>query len=201
LSFAIREGQHISLINFDLDYFSYINDLFDHQVGDLVLSEVGKLIIESIRQQDYFIRKGGEEFSLILPNTDSINAYSIAKRIKDGLLILSSKLLDRLTITERIMLKIQQAYDNSGEESGFLMQDDKLVHRKSGVEIAVNASFLINTSIGISSVESHTKNDSDPDRSSHYAIYYLSKLLVSSAEQALLESKRGGRNRISTETI
>jgi len=66
----------------DIDYFKEINDLHGHNVGDQVLSYVGDLIKSELRQVDIAGRYGGEEFVMILPQTDKNGAYITAERLR-----------------------------------------------------------------------------------------------------------------------
>jgi diguanylate cyclase (GGDEF)-like protein len=72
----------LSLLMLDLDHFKELNDRFGHQAGDYVLSCVGALISDSIRASDYAARFGGEEFAIVLPNTNENQAIVLAERIR-----------------------------------------------------------------------------------------------------------------------
>lgn len=76
-----RYGQALSLMMMDLDNFKMVNDHYGHQVGDLVLSQVNRVILSSIRESDRLGRYGGEEFMLILPHTELHSSYMVAQRI------------------------------------------------------------------------------------------------------------------------
>ena len=79
---ARRYGQHLSLLILDLDNFKSINDTRGHPIGDAVLREVGKLIVENVRDIDIAARYGGEEFAVILPETRRAGAFIVAERIR-----------------------------------------------------------------------------------------------------------------------
>lgn len=79
---AQRGGRQVALLMLDLDHFKSINDRFGHAVGDAVLSLVGRTMIESLRASDIRCRWGGEEFLLVLPETD----LAQAKVVADGVL-------------------------------------------------------------------------------------------------------------------
>ena len=70
------------LIMFDIDNFKKINDTYGHDVGDLVLSEIASHIKNILRKEDLFIRYGGEEFLIILPNTTFKDTIKIAEKIR-----------------------------------------------------------------------------------------------------------------------
>lgn len=76
-----RSGQHLSLVVLDIDRFKTINDTWGHQAGDRVLKYLARELSKQIRAQDFFGRFGGEEFVLILPDTNRAGALKLA----DGL--------------------------------------------------------------------------------------------------------------------
>ncbi len=77
-----RYGSVLSLVMFDLDNFKKVNDTYGHHVGDVVLRTVGYIIKNMTRSIDIPVRYGGEEFLLILPNTDKEKAYKVAEKIR-----------------------------------------------------------------------------------------------------------------------
>lgn len=81
LAVAQQGNQHISLLILDIDHFKLINDQYGHQAGDWVLSEFAARLRNCIRHSDIAARIGGEEFGLLLPDTDDTGASTIANRI------------------------------------------------------------------------------------------------------------------------
>ncbi len=79
---ARRYHRELSLLFLDLDNFKNINDTFGHQVGDIVLQEVGAVLSIEKRLEDTAGRYGGEEFIVILPDTCKLDAYIFADRIR-----------------------------------------------------------------------------------------------------------------------
>jgi len=80
-----RHNQPLSLIILDIDHFKVINDTFGHLAGDQVLREIGRLTRENIRTIDMVCRYGGEEFAVILPQTELEAASLIAERLRTGI--------------------------------------------------------------------------------------------------------------------
>ena len=76
-----RYQSPFSLIMLDLDYFKKFNDKFGHRAGDLALSNVAGILKESTRTIDVVSRYGGEEFAVVLPETDTASAKMVAERI------------------------------------------------------------------------------------------------------------------------
>ncbi|MBU3005757.1 sensor domain-containing diguanylate cyclase [Paraglaciecola arctica] len=66
----------------DIDYFKKVNDQFGHQVGDKVLSQLCKLVSNTLREYDLFGRIGGEEFGILLRDTKTTEAYDIMDRLR-----------------------------------------------------------------------------------------------------------------------
>jgi diguanylate cyclase len=76
-----RYNLPFSLIMIDLDDFKHINDAYGHTAGDSVLKYIGQFIKSSLRQSDFPIRYGGDEFLIILPNTNIHKAYAVAEKL------------------------------------------------------------------------------------------------------------------------
>jgi len=72
----------LSLLMLDLDDFKALNDLFGHQAGDKVLKELAQFLKNRSRKMDYVCRYGGEEFTVILPQTDRDEAFTIAEHLR-----------------------------------------------------------------------------------------------------------------------
>ncbi len=77
-----RQGHHLSLIMIDIDNFKAFNDANGHLAGDEALQSVANCIRNSVRTMDVVSRYGGEEFSVILPETSKNNAAIIAERVR-----------------------------------------------------------------------------------------------------------------------
>ncbi|MDX1301585.1 diguanylate cyclase domain-containing protein [Photobacterium sp.] len=87
---GVRAQRPLSLIMLDIDHFKAYNDTYGHQVGDDCLREVARTLSSiPLRELDKFARIGGEEFAIILPETDSEGAMQVAKRIRESIDILS----------------------------------------------------------------------------------------------------------------
>ncbi len=79
---AQREQTPISIILMDIDLFKQVNDQYGHQLGDKVLQEFSLRLKNSVRQYDILSRYGGEEFTLLLPNTNTSTAMIIAEKLR-----------------------------------------------------------------------------------------------------------------------
>ncbi|MCF7970728.1 MAG: GGDEF domain-containing protein [Methylococcaceae bacterium] len=83
MTLAKRQANHLSLIFIDLDHFKAINDNYGHDCGDQALKSAAQCIKDSIRGCDIAYRYGGEEFVVLLSNTDLEGAKLLAERIRE----------------------------------------------------------------------------------------------------------------------
>lgn len=79
---AKRYGTPMSLAMYDLDYFKRVNDTFGHDVGDYVLQTVTRLVKENIRANDVVARWGGEEFMVLMPQSDVQAARNASEKLR-----------------------------------------------------------------------------------------------------------------------
>jgi diguanylate cyclase (GGDEF)-like protein len=79
---ADRSRSPLSVVLFDLDHFKQINDLYGHEKGDEVLSSVGVTVTGTVRSSDFAGRHGGEEFIVLLPDTDTPSAVAAAEKLR-----------------------------------------------------------------------------------------------------------------------
>jgi diguanylate cyclase (GGDEF)-like protein len=82
---SVRSGSPLSLLFLDLDSFKQVNDQHGHLVGSQVLIEAAAVIRDCARETDVVARFGGDEFTLLLPDTDTEGAVQVAERIRDRL--------------------------------------------------------------------------------------------------------------------
>jgi len=79
---SLRSHKPFSIVLGDIDFFKSINDHHGHQAGDVVLEGVGRLLDGTVRKQDAPSRWGGEEFMILLPETDAAGAMIVAEKIR-----------------------------------------------------------------------------------------------------------------------
>jgi diguanylate cyclase (GGDEF)-like protein len=86
---AVRTGTPLAIALLDIDKFKVINDTYGHLVGDQVIKEIAHALDDLLRDYDLAGRFGGEEFSLLLPQTRAVDAFRIAERVRDNVASLS----------------------------------------------------------------------------------------------------------------
>lgn len=79
---SLQNGKNMSVVIMDMDHFKSVNDTYGHDVGDEVLKQLAKIIIDSTRSADLAARYGGEEFVILMPETDFPNSFEVAERIR-----------------------------------------------------------------------------------------------------------------------
>lgn len=79
---AVRFLRDLSLIMIDVDHFKAYNDTFGHLTGDTVLKQIGQILQRNLREVDTVARFGGEEFVLLLPDTDKHGAIAVAEKVR-----------------------------------------------------------------------------------------------------------------------
>lgn len=82
ISRSTRYGLPLSLVILDLDHFKRVNDTYGHPVGDKVLVTVSDKVTKSLRKSDFLARIGGEEFVILLPETDLVAALTTAEKLR-----------------------------------------------------------------------------------------------------------------------
>jgi two-component system cell cycle response regulator len=80
--YAVRHEEPLSLLFLDIDHFKKINDVHGHPAGDHVLVHLAKLVMGALRNEDIFVRYGGEEFAVISRGTEAAEAQELAERVR-----------------------------------------------------------------------------------------------------------------------
>ncbi|MDR2561238.1 MAG: GGDEF domain-containing protein [Holophagales bacterium] len=82
IAHSLRSHKELALLMLDLDHFKRINDTYGHVFGDKVLASIADTVRSVIRPQDFFIRYGGEEFAVMIANSDMKQVMDVAERIR-----------------------------------------------------------------------------------------------------------------------
>lgn len=112
---SLRYRRPLSMLVLDVDRFKNINDTYGHYAGDLVLRNLSLVVLEQKRAPDTFGRLGGEEFALLLPETNLIQAKTVAERIQKTWEQTPSTVEDRL-IHSTVSIGVAEA---GGEDRSF----------------------------------------------------------------------------------
>jgi diguanylate cyclase (GGDEF)-like protein/PAS domain S-box-containing protein len=123
---AKRYNHIVSMIMFDIDHFKKINDTHGHAVGDYVLQALTQIVMENLREIDYLVRWGGEEFIVIAPETDVEKAKVLAERIRKA--IEGYRFDQAGTVT--ISLGVTQYGENDTADSFIKRADDAMYAAK-----------------------------------------------------------------------
>jgi diguanylate cyclase (GGDEF)-like protein len=83
LARSARHNRPLSVIMFDIDHFKRVNDSMGHLAGDHTLRELTACVRDAVRKEELFVRYGGEEFALVLPETTNEGAVHMAERIRE----------------------------------------------------------------------------------------------------------------------
>ena len=82
---ANRFGRALGVLALDLDHFKNVNDQYGHRAGDTVLIEMAGRLRRAVREVDLSFRRGGEEFVILLPETDIPGSLTAARRIGEAI--------------------------------------------------------------------------------------------------------------------
>lgn len=128
LALARRSGRPLSLVSVDVDHFKRVNDRFGHDAGDEVLRRLALTLQQRLRASDVIARLGGEEFAMVLPDTDQEGARSIAQSIVDGMAAQDDPLVGRITVSAGIAT-MREAPDSAHE---MLRRSDAALYEAKG---------------------------------------------------------------------
>ncbi|AOT68985.1 diguanylate cyclase [Geosporobacter ferrireducens] len=171
---------HLSLVMLDIDNFKQYNDTYGHPVGDLLLKKITDVMQNNLRPNDIIARYGGDEFSIILPNTDIKEASTIMERIKNTISAHEFKIEDEKEKTDEEALGESSFKDDNILRKSFKRWiADKWVLNKFKT---MSKSFNITISVGICSLAD---------------VHYDKEALIKNADKASLESKQKGKNQVS----
>lgn len=134
LNRAVRYGNELSIFMLDIDFFKQVNDSYGHKVGDTVLKKLADVCRNTLREVDVIGRVGGEEFAVLLPETDMARAVEVAERLRSD--IENAKISRASGLPVHITVSIGVAFLRSKDENldVLLNKADKALYeaKKSG---------------------------------------------------------------------
>jgi diguanylate cyclase (GGDEF)-like protein len=125
---ARRFGHPLSLLMVDIDHFKRINDTYGHEVGDQAIVATSKLLTESLRAIDLAARFGGEEFVVLMPETEEFVAAVAAERLRDAAGTLRVRAEDGTEVALTISIGVTSVLA-ADTPSTLLMRADKALYR------------------------------------------------------------------------
>ena len=128
-----RTGLPYSLIMLDLDKFKNYNDEYGHVCGDKLLVDIANLIQRAIRDVDLAVRYGGEEFLVIIPDTETTKAREVAERIRRTIEQTEFLLPDGITVTRMtVSLGVATVEAADGDASTLISRADSSLYQGQG---------------------------------------------------------------------
>lgn len=178
-----KDENDLSMAMIDIDNFKKYNDTYGHPIGDLLLKKVVEVMRSILRDEDVIFRYGGDEFTIILPYTNSEDAGVIMEQIKNIISDYKFEIgdkeeeetaLDAETIKESIF-KSEKLFNSNIFK--------KWISEKVGLSKSklISNTFNITISVGISSLVD---------------VNYDKEMLIKNADKASLKSKRSGKNQV-----
>jgi diguanylate cyclase (GGDEF)-like protein len=126
---AERYQANLSVLFVDIDYFKNVNDSYGHLVGSRLLGEVGVLLKKSVRDEDTVIRYGGDEYTLILVETDNNAAVAVAERIRKTIEQNIFSATEGFTIRLTASIGCASYPDDAATKTGLLEFADRAMYR------------------------------------------------------------------------
>ncbi|NBO19940.1 MAG: diguanylate cyclase [Proteobacteria bacterium] len=129
----------------DMDHFKSVNDTYGHDVGDMVLKQLSGIIMQASRSSELAARFGGEEFVILMPETDPQSAYNAANRIREIVENTPFKINETGdTIARTISIGVASLYpDGDSAESLLKRADEALYEAKHGGRNMVKVSAIM----------------------------------------------------------
>ncbi len=130
---ALQDGKSISVMMMDMDHFKSVNDTYGHDVGDMVLKQLAAMIMQTARSTDLAARFGGEEFVVLMPETDRsavmIAANRMLERIESTPFIIGA---DGQTISRTVSIGVATISPGDTADSLLKRADEALYEAKNG---------------------------------------------------------------------
>jgi len=129
---GVRSRQPLAVVTADIDFFKKVNDTHGHHVGDLVIKDFARRASRLLRVPDIFARFGGEEFVILLPDTDLASAHHVAERIRKEVATQRDKALPTYTASLGVAVTQGQAGEAADIEALIAEADAALYRAKQG---------------------------------------------------------------------
>jgi len=129
---ALRYDVPVSIIMVDIDWFKKLNDTYGHEIGNIVLRDLSRIVKKCIRDVDIFARYGGEEFVIILPQTPQGEASQIGERIREQVEknVIDAGPVGKLKIT--VSVGVSSFPENGRSQEELVSVADQALYRAKG---------------------------------------------------------------------
>ncbi len=178
-----KDENDLSMAMIDIDNFKKYNDTYGHPVGDLLLKKVVEVMRSILRDEDVIFRYGGDEFTIILPYTNSEDAGAIMEQIKNIISDYKFEIGDKEE--EETALDVELIKESTFKSEKLFNSNifKKWISEKVGLSKSksISNTFNITISVGISSLVD---------------VNYDKEMLIKNADKASLKSKRNGKNQV-----
>lgn len=182
---AATNQQDFSVILLDLDWFKHVNDNFGHEVGDQVLREAAQTLLDALTDQAIVSRYGGEEFLIILPNTEHNSAMAIAEKLRKNIAQHVIKVDDRVSVQVTASLGL------------YTLTYNELLHINQGYIPKTHAKTpKLSTLQRYKAQKNQPESDEYLDRQTTQLFSDICQHLISIADKALYKAKDRGRNQV-----
>lgn len=125
---SARFGYEFSVIFMDLDHFKSVNDTYGHLVGSKLLQEIGFKVKSQLRLIDYAFRYGGDEFVILLPQTDKTSALVVAKRLQEMMRRTQFLSDDGLNLNVRCSMGLATYPEDAKSSHEIIRQADEMMY-------------------------------------------------------------------------
>ena len=142
IALSRREGTNLSLAMIDIDDFKKVNDTYGHDIGDEVIKTIINIINNNIRKSDLLIRFGGEEFIILLPNTDVEQTFTVLEKIREK--IQQCNLVENVSFTVSVGIS-KFIYSEDNIEKTVKRADEKLYLAKNSGKNKIEIDFKRDT--------------------------------------------------------
>jgi len=121
-------GKSLALMILDMDHFKTVNDTHGHDVGDMVLKQLADLIIKTARSTDLAARFGGEEFIVLMPETDPLAALGAANRMREIVENTDFAIGGGETIKRTVSIGVSSLHSEGDSSEGLLKRADEALY-------------------------------------------------------------------------
>ena len=125
---SVDNGKYLALMILDMDHFKTVNDTYGHDVGDMVLKQLSQIIISTARSTDLAARFGGEEFIVLMPETDPLAALGAANRMLEIIANTPFQIGDGKTLARTVSIGVASLHPDGDTQEALLKRADEALY-------------------------------------------------------------------------